>query len=58
MITYLARLTDERDSLTATATALATRAADDDRDLTETEQQSLRSMQERCAAIDAACASS
>lgn len=52
MITYLSRLTDERDSLTQTATQLAERAAAEERDLTPTEATSLREMQERCAAID------
>lgn len=52
MITYLSRLTAERDDLTQAATGLANRAADDDRDLTETEQTSLRGWSERCAEID------
>jgi HK97 family phage major capsid protein len=53
MITYLSRLTQERDSLTQAATELADRAAADERDLTDTEQLSMRGWQERCAAIDA-----
>lgn len=52
MITYLRRLTDERDSLTQAATDLTERAASEERDLTDTEQTSLRGWQERCAAID------
>ena len=52
MHTYLARLQSERDSLTQTATALAERAATDDRDLTEAERSQLTTMQERCADID------
>ena len=53
MITYLRRLTDERDSLTQAATDLTSKAADEERDLTDTEQTSLRGWQERCATIDA-----
>jgi len=52
MLTYLRRLTDERDSLTTSATELANRAADEDRDLTETEATSMRGWQTRCAEID------
>lgn len=52
MLTYLRRLTDERDSLTQAATDLADRAATEDRDLTDTEATSMRAWQERCAAID------
>jgi hypothetical protein len=52
MHTYLSRLQSERDSLTQTATALAERAATDDRDLTDAESEQLRTMQERCANID------
>lgn len=53
MITYLQRLTDERDALTQSATQLAERAASEDRDLSDTEQSSMRGWQERCAQIDA-----
>ena len=53
MLTYVRQLTDERESLTATATGLADTAATEGRDLTETEQASLGAMQTRCAAIDA-----
>lgn len=53
MITYLQRLTSERDSLTSAATDLAERAAREDRDLSDTEQSSMRGWQERCAQIDA-----
>lgn len=52
MITYLRRLTDERDTLTQAATELAERAAREDRDLTSTEQDSMRGWQTRCADID------
>jgi HK97 family phage major capsid protein len=52
VITYLRRLTDERDSLTQAATDLTERAAHEERDLTDTEQTSLRGWQERCATID------
>lgn len=53
MITYLKKLTDERDSLTTAATDLAEKAASEERDLTDTEQASLTAWQTRCAAIDA-----
>lgn len=53
MITYLRRLTDERDSLTQSAQALSDTAAREDRDLTETEQASMRGWETRCAEIDA-----
>lgn len=53
MITYLQRLTDERDRLTQAATELAERAADDERDLSDTERDSMTSWQTRCAEIDA-----
>lgn len=52
MHTYLSRLTSERDSLTEAATELAERAAREERDLSSTEQDSLRSWQTRCAEID------
>lgn len=52
MLAYLKRLTDERDSLTATATALTDKAATEQRDLSETEAASLATMQTRCAEID------
>lgn len=52
MITYLSRLTRERDSLTESATNLAETAAREERDLSSTEQDSLRSWQARCAEID------
>jgi HK97 family phage major capsid protein len=52
VLVYLRQLTAERDSLTATATALAETAAGEGRDLTETEAASLASMQSRCAQID------
>jgi HK97 family phage major capsid protein len=53
VITYLQRLTDERDSLTQSATQLAERAATDDRDLTDTERSSMAGWQQRCGEIDA-----
>jgi Phage capsid family len=53
MITYLTRLTSERDSLSEAATELANKAAGEERDLTDTEQSSMRAWQERCAQIDA-----
>lgn len=53
MLTYLRRLTDERDSLTQSATDLAEHAATDERDLTDTERSSLTAWQTRCAEIDA-----
>jgi HK97 family phage major capsid protein len=53
MLTYLRRLTDERDSLTQSATDLTEHAATDERDLTETERASLTAWQTRCAEIDA-----
>jgi HK97 family phage major capsid protein len=52
MLTYLRRLTDERDSLTQSATDLADHAATEERDLTDTERASLTSWQTRCAEID------
>ena len=52
MITYLTRLTDERDSLTQAATDLTERAATEARDLTDTEHGSMHGWQERCAEID------
>jgi HK97 family phage major capsid protein len=52
VITYLQRLTSERDSLTQAATQLAEKAATEDRDLTDTEQTSLKEWEERCAEID------
>jgi HK97 family phage major capsid protein len=53
MHTYLQQHLDERDALTSAATELAEKAAADGRDLTDTEADSLRSWQERCAKIDA-----
>jgi Phage capsid family len=52
MLLYLQRLATERESLTAAATGLADTAAQENRDLTETEQASLSQMQTRCAEID------
>ena len=52
MITYLKRLVDERDSLSKAATDTAEKAASEDRDLTDTEQSSLKAWDERCAEID------
>lgn len=52
MLTYLQRLAGERDALTGSATQLADKAAAEDRDLSATEQDSMRSWQARCAEID------
>lgn len=52
MITYLKKLQDERDQLTAHATSIAEKAAAEERDLTDTEQNTLREMQTRCAVLD------
>lgn len=52
MITYLKRLLEERDSLTASATTITEKAAGEERDLTGTEQTTITTMQERCAALD------
>ena len=52
MITYLKRLTDERDSLSKAATEVAEKAATEDRDLTDTEKSSLSAWEQRCAEID------
>jgi HK97 family phage major capsid protein len=53
MITYLQRLTAERDSLTQAATELTDRAAREERDVTETERASLAGWSQRCGEIDA-----
>ncbi|HSS09733.1 MAG TPA: phage major capsid protein [Acidimicrobiales bacterium] len=52
MFTYAKRLVDERDHLTEMAHSTAERAASEERDLTDTERASIKSWQERCAAID------
>ncbi len=52
MFTYLERLQRERESLIQTATAMANTAAKADRDLTDTEQATLATMQARGAEID------
>lgn len=52
MLTYLRRLVDERTSLTELSTQLAARAADEDRDFTDTEKQTLAGYEARCAEID------
>ena len=52
MLTYLSRLTAERDSLTQAATDLTERAARDERDVTDTERTSLTGWATRCAEID------
>lgn len=49
---YLRRLTDERESLIATATGITDRAATEERDLTETEAATLAGIQSRGADID------
>jgi HK97 family phage major capsid protein len=53
MITYLKRLLDERDKLTATQTALSDKAATEGVDLSETERATLATIQTRCAELDA-----
>jgi hypothetical protein len=53
MLKQLSRLTAERDSLTLTATNLADKAADENRDLTPAERATLTELSTRCAAIDA-----
>jgi HK97 family phage major capsid protein len=53
MITYLKRLLDERDKLTATQTALSDKAATEGVDLTKTEESTLATIQTRCAELDA-----
>jgi len=53
VLTYLSRLTAERDSLTQAATDITERAARDERDVTDTERQSLAGMAARCGEIDA-----
>lgn len=53
MLTYLSRLTTERDSLTQAANDITERAARDERDVTDTERQSLATMASRCGEIDA-----
>ena len=52
MLTYARQLTDERESLTASATGLTDAAAAESRDLTETELASMSAWSQRCAAID------
>jgi HK97 family phage major capsid protein len=52
MITYLNRLTGERDTLSQLATDMSEKAAREERDLTDTEQRSMSTWQERCTEID------
>lgn len=52
----LKSLVDERNALTGLMTQLADTAADEDRDLTEPEQDRLRGWQTRCAVIDSEAA--
>jgi HK97 family phage major capsid protein len=52
MFTYLQRLVNERTSLTTSITAMADKAADEDRDLTTEERESIARLQTRCAEID------
>jgi HK97 family phage major capsid protein len=52
MLTYLSNLRNERDTLSATSTGILEKAAAEDRDVTETERQSIETMAERCAVID------
>jgi len=53
MLKTLSRLTSERDSLTAAATSLADKIADEDRDPNPEERGRLTEWATRCAAIDA-----
>lgn len=53
MLTYLQRLLNERDQLTATATSIADAATERNEDLTDTERATLANIAERCAQIDA-----
>jgi HK97 family phage major capsid protein len=53
MLKQLSRLTAERDALTAAATSLTDRAADEDRDPTPEERGRLAEWSTRCAEIDA-----
>jgi HK97 family phage major capsid protein len=52
MIKYLRQLVDERNALTGLMQTTADRAADEQRDLSDTEQQSLRDYQARCGELD------
>jgi Phage capsid family len=52
VLTYLSRLTAERDSLTQAATDVTEKAARDERDVTDTERTSLANWATRCAEID------
>ena len=52
MLTYLSRLTNERDSLTQAATDVTEKAAREERDVTDTERTSLTNWATRCAEID------
>lgn len=52
----LKSLVDERNALTGLMTQLADTAADEDRDLTEPEQERMRGWQTRCAVIDSEAA--
>ena len=52
VITYLKKLTEERDSSPPRATTLTEKAATEERDLTDTEKASLTAWSTRCAEID------
>jgi HK97 family phage major capsid protein len=52
VLTYLQRLVDERMTLTELATRAADKAATEDRDVTDTEKQSLTEWETRCKEID------
>ena len=52
MITYLKRLHDERTTLTDLAIRTTETAAAEDRDVTDTERQSLAEWETRCQSID------
>jgi len=52
VLTYLQRLVDERTSLTATRAAILDKAAEADRDVTDTEKSTIDGIEARCAEID------
>jgi HK97 family phage major capsid protein len=54
MLTYLRRLSDERNSLTSLTNTLSERAATEERDLTDAERAQLREWSTRCAELDSA----
>lgn len=52
MLTYLQRLRDERDSLSASSSGILETAATENRSVTDTERAAIDNMATRCAAID------